>query len=163
MRWVNDQDTFERVVSEAQHCSGREEQGTAQGIRHLRFDSCELCTPQFFELLTRLMAWSSDNECHYLVSNPDPFDYFYRHFRKYPLLEIKSGDSADSFLTAMSEDPGESPADAVGINWREYVVVTATKKWCIKGIRDDTDNAGGHLWVAIDWGNKVIEAYPYAR
>jgi len=101
------------------------------------------------------MALSGDPNAAYVVLDPDPIQYFHRHFKKYPALEIANGDTADDYIHALNEDPGGSPADAVGTNCWEWVIVPPSIKWFIHALRD-SDDGGGHLWMPRDWAEQIV-------
>jgi hypothetical protein len=109
------------------------------------------------------MRWNRDDIAYYIVLDPDPISYFAAEFNKYPVLEIRSNDSCEAYLAALNEDPGGSPADAIGINWNEYGLIPPSVNWLIWGRRDDDQNEGGQLWIPPDWTQAVMDLYPYAR
>ena len=78
------------------------------------------------------------------------------------MIEIAVDDTADAYIAALTEAPDASPADAIGTNWSEYVIVPPSKQWCIHAKRDARSGEGGHLWVPQTWSDKVKEVYPYA-
>ena len=162
MRWITQPDQFSRLLVEAKRCAGIGEAGQDDQLVRMVFDSSELCTVAFANLLQKLMRLGQDSTCYYLVLSPDPVAYFSENFKKYPLIEIQSMDSAEEYLGALNEDPGDSPADAIGINWSEYVVVAPSRKWFVRAIRDDWNNTGGHLFVPSQWVDEIAEAYPAA-
>jgi hypothetical protein len=127
----------------------------------LMFDDAEVCTFKFAHLLQKLMEYSGDSTAHYIILDPDPVHYFYRHFRKYPVLEISRGDSVEAYISSLNEDPGDSPADAIGINWWACVLVPPSIKWFIHALRSDRDDSG-HLWIPSGYLDRVREIYPYA-
>jgi hypothetical protein len=112
--------------------------------------------------MKKLMTLGQDCTCYYLVLSPDPDAYFRMHFDKYPLLEIQATDSAEEYLGALNEDPGDSPADAIGINWSQYAVLAPSRRWFVRAIRDDWNNNGGHLFVPPEWADEVVEGFPGA-
>src|SRR6266436_1975561 len=122
MRWVQEESEFESVFRNARDCACLDSGRIPTTLEKFILDDVEICTPGFAGLLQRLMLWSCDMRANYIVLEPDPIWYFHRHFHKYPLLEIASDDSADAYLSSLQEDPGGSPADAVGINWWENVI-----------------------------------------
>ena len=162
MQWINDERIFEDTLSLASECVRIDE--TLHPVTFCRFifDPIELCTRPFFALLKNLMNWSGDNSCYYLVLDPDPRTYFNFHFKKFPLVEIRKDELATDYFAALAEDPGDSPADAIGTNWMEYLIVPRSRKWFVRGRRDDDDD-GGHLCVPPGWSDRVSEAYRYAR
>jgi hypothetical protein len=108
------------------------------------------------------MVYSADSLVHYLVLSPDPVQYFHRLFRKYPLVEIRVGDSTDNYLSILNEDPGGSPADAVGTNWSACMILPPTRKWFGHLLRSANDN-GGHLWIPLELTEGLVAEYPFLR
>jgi hypothetical protein len=116
--------------------------------------------PSFFDLLVLLMKRSSDRAVSYVVLQPDPVSYFHKFFGKYSALEILDGDSAEEYLAMLNEDPGDSPADAVGINFGVAVIVPASGLWFAQ-VSHSADDDGGQLWVPLAWVPELISAHPY--
>ena len=72
----------------------------------------------------------------FAVIEPDPERYFFHHFGKYPIIEVSVNDSEETFLKAVNEDPGGSPADAIIYNGRVIVVYSDSPVWALYGERD---------------------------
>jgi hypothetical protein len=107
------------------------------------------------------LEWSGDDECSFVVLRPDPVYYFHHFFGKYGALEIRRGASATDYLAALNEGPADSPADALGTNYSEYVIAPPSDQWFLHTIRS-VENDGGHLWIPSEWVERVAEVYPYA-
>jgi hypothetical protein len=163
MRWISEQKFFEGILSNARENANWDTQEDGAAWSQLVFDSSELLTCEFLNLLAKLMDWSGDKISYYIVLDPDPVQYFAHHFKKYPLLEIRQDDSCEAYLAALNEDPGGSPADAVGINWNRYSLLPPSGKWFISAARDDDRNEGARLWIPHEWIRQVIDFYPCAR
>jgi len=159
--WLEDKNIFEKVFLEARTCVHTDSGRLPTELQKLTFDDAEICTRQFADLLQKLMEWSDDTTCFYAVLDPDPVYYFHRLFGKYPVVEIEKGTPATSYLESLNEGPPESPADAVGINWSECVILPPSNGWFVHALRSDRDDAG-HLWVPLGWVERVAATYPYA-
>ncbi len=162
MRWVEDKNRFEQVFLEARTCVYTDSGRLPTILTKLVFDDAEICTPQFANLLQRLMEWSDDALCSYVVLDPDPVYYFHRQFGKYPIVEIERGIPATAYLSALNEGPSDSPVDAVGTNWSECVILPPSMRWFVHALRSERDDSG-HLWVPSDWVDRVAAIYPYAN
>jgi hypothetical protein len=101
----------------------------------LYFDTVDLQTQKFFELIQRLLALRGATEFATLVLKPDPFDYFNFHFGKYPGFVHRAENTDDEFFEFLLEDPGGSPADALGVNSEHYVVLPMPGDWIAFGDR----------------------------
>jgi hypothetical protein len=162
MRWIIDNEEFERILRDAKECAVYDNnQQVIAELERLTFDCVEFHTRHFFEFLCKLMEWSKDSHFRYIVLEPDPFSYYFTHFSKYPLFEISIDDSDEAYINALNEDPGGSPADAVGTNWFRYVILPPSKKWFIHGQQDARSGEGGNLFVPIGWSDKAREIYPF--
>ncbi len=162
MRWIMEKEEVERILRDAKACVACDDnQQASSELVHLTFDCVEFEAERFYDFLIELLEWSSDSHFKYVVLDPDPISYFFAHFGRYPLLEISIDDPEEVYIAALNEDPGNSPADAVGTNWYEYVILPASKKWFIRGQRDARSGEGGHLWVPTSWSNRVRDIYPY--
>lgn len=162
MRWFNEESTFRELLAHGQEIVLVDHARKETTLCRLVFDDAELCTPEFARMLRSLMLPSGDSQAFYIVLDPDPVKYFYRHFNRYLCLEIAYGDSIDSYLAALNEDPGGSPADAIGINWSISVILPQSKRWFCHLLRSRTDD-GGHLWIPAEWKEKLIADYLYLR
>jgi hypothetical protein len=162
MRWISEKTEFENVLKNAYTCvyidSGREPTHLTKFI----FDDSIIMTRAFRELLNRFMKLSNDDRVNYVVLRPDPVYYFCHFFHRYPCVEIKDDDPMEAYFQGLNEDPGNSPADAIGINWWETVIVPTSRKWFVHALRDD-DESGGHLWIPEPWIKSTLEAYPFLR
>lgn len=160
MRWIEERDEFKRIFLTAKTCvyvdSGRE----PTTLQKLTFDDAEICTGVFAVLLQSLIEWSGDTKANYIVLHPDPVYYFHHYFQKYPLIEMTSGDSAETYLAALNESLNGSSADAIGTNWWECVIVPPSRTWFVHAMRSDREN-GGHLWIPQEWICRVLDIYPY--
>jgi hypothetical protein len=162
MLWLREEPVFREVLREAQKLVSADRGREQTTLQRLVFDDAQLCTSDFARLLRSLMLLSADLRVYYLVLSPDPVHYFHRHFNKYPLFEFGRDDSVDSYLVALNEDPGGSPADAVGTNWSASVIFPPGAKWFSHLLRSASDS-GGHLWIPREWTETVIADYPYLR
>jgi hypothetical protein len=101
----------------------------------LYFDSIDLQTQKFFELIRHLLALRGATDFATLVLKPDPFSYFNFHFGKYPGFIHRAGNTDDQFFDFLWEDPGDSPADALGVNSEYYAVLPLPGDWIAFGDR----------------------------
>jgi hypothetical protein len=160
MRWIITKDEFERVRLEANTCKYVDSRRYPTDLQLWTFQDGCISTLDFGRLIQNLLMWSDDRFAVYIVLVPDPIWYFWHHFAKYPALNIEAGDSAEAYLRAVNEDPGGSPADAVGTNWWELVVVPPSRKWFVHALREHGEG-GGHLWIPREWAAKVLESFSY--
>ena len=128
MNWVKEGSLFRNLFVEAQELVFIDSGRKPTALQPFTFDDAELRTPHFLRLLQSLMELSGDSRAYYLVLSPDPVHYFHRLFKKYPVLEIGYRDSVDDYLSFLTEDPGGSPADAVGTNWSTSVISPSRKQ-----------------------------------
>ncbi len=160
MEWLEEKSRFEELLLVARTCVYTDSGRLPTSLRKLTFDDAEICTVQFANLLQKLMEWSDDHNCFYIVLRPDPVYYFHRLFGKYPIVEVERGIPTSTYLAALNIGPADSPADAVGTNWSECVIVSGSIRWFVHALRSDRDD-GAHLWVPPDWGERVEAVYPY--
>lgn len=119
------------------------ERATA-GVRMLRdrlptellyFDTIDLQTQKFFELIQTLLVFKGATDFATLVLKPDPFNYFNFHFGKYPGFIHQAGNTDDEFFEFLLKDPGGSLADSLGANSEHYVVMPVPGEWIVFGDR----------------------------
>ena len=161
MKWLEDQNAFGVLYRRALDCAALDSGRGSTSLQKLTFDDVEICSEAFAELLQKLLEWSADDACAFVVLRPDPVYYFHHCFGKYPVVEIDRGMNASDYLAILNEGPPESRADALGIIYSEYVFVPPSLRWFIHALRC-VENDGGHLWVASEWVDRAAEVYPYA-
>jgi len=160
MKWVEDENTFKAAYHRALKCAATDSGRLRTSLQKLTYDSVDTLTNQFAGLIQNLLEWSGDDECAFVVLRPDPVYYFHHFFGKYAELEIKRGMSAADYLAALNEGPPDSPADALGTNYSEYVITPPSHRWFIHTLRS-VENDGGHLWIPSEWVDRVVAIYPY--
>lgn len=101
----------------------------------LYFDSVDLQTQKFFELIRYLLAMKGATDFATLVLKPDPFSYFNVHFGKFPGFVHRAQDTDDEFFEFLLKDPGGSLADSLGTNSEQYVVLPLPGDWIAFGDR----------------------------
>ncbi len=104
-------------------------------------------TRRFFECMKKFLTSTNDAAASFVVVDPDPIEYFYREFQKYPVIRVSAEDSAEDYLNALSEDPGNSSADAVIYNSTKIVLYPPSLHWSIFGDRD-------FEWAVINCGSE---------
>jgi hypothetical protein len=161
MKWIEDEDAFKAMYRRALDCAALDSGRGNTSLRKLTFDDVEVRSTVFAELLQRLLEWSADDGCAFVVLRPDPVYYFHHFFGKYPVVEVTRGMSATDYLATLNEGPPESKADALGIIYSEYVFVPSSLRWFIHALRS-VESDGGHLWVPSEWVDRVAGVYPYA-
>src|ERR1700759_4505314 len=101
----------------------------------LYFDTIDLQTQKFFELIQKLLVLKGATDFATLVLKPDPYDYFNSHFGKYPGFLHRAENTDDEFFEFLLRDPGGSLADSLGTNSEHYVVVPVPGDWIAFGDR----------------------------
>jgi hypothetical protein len=162
MRWIVEKEEGEGILRDARVCAAYDDkQQGASKLERFTFDCVEFQTKAFLEFLRTLMGRGGDKRFYYVVLDPEPESYFFANFGKYPMVELSIDDPGDVYVKALNENPGNSPADALGTNWYEYVIFAPSRKWFVRGKRDARSGEGGHLWVATDWAKWVRGIYPF--
>jgi hypothetical protein len=159
VRWINDV-VANNLLLEAATCRYIDSRRYSTTLEAMSFDDSSTFTPEFGELVQELLSLSTDNQAHYMVLRPEPVTYFHHHFGLFPIVALKKGDTAETYLALLLEDPGGSPADAVGINCYEWVILPESHRWFAHCLRD-SDSYGGHLWLPSTWIKQVTESRPW--
>lgn len=158
--WISDGEQFTELFLQCMTCvfidNGRE----PTSLVRLSFDDAGICTRKFAALLQKLLEYSGDQSCFYVVLRPDPIHYFHRLFGKYPALEIPRGMPSEEYLASLNKGPAQSPADAIGTNYAERVIAPPSLGWFAHSYQssEDTD---GHLWMPSEWVDRVAADYPF--
>jgi len=158
--WITDHTVAKQLLLEAGICRYIDSRRYSTILEPISFDDAGTCTREFANLLQALLALSNDRNAHYIVLDPDPLKYFHKHFGKYPILSLQKGDPAETYLALLNEDPGGSPADAVGTNCYEWVILPESHGWFVNCLRD-SDRFGGRLWLPASWIEQVRRIYPW--
>ncbi|MEZ0604237.1 hypothetical protein ACAX43_19050 [Paraburkholderia sp. IW21] len=111
--------------------AGREKLAGASSAELLYFDSVDISTQRFFELIRALLAFKDASDFATLVLKPDPFSYFHFHFHKYPGFVHRAEHSDDDFFESWQKDPGDSPADCLWANSERYAVLPIPGEWFV--------------------------------
>jgi hypothetical protein len=93
-------------------------------------------TVSFFQRIKSFLSQIEESRLFLAVIEPDPKDYFFHHFGKYSIVEMSVEDTNDDYLRIAQEDPGNSPADAIGFNSRVVLLFSSSGRWAIYVDRD---------------------------
>ncbi len=160
MVWVEDENIFNVAYQRALDCAATDSGRIPTSLQKLLYNDVDILSDAFPFLLQKLLEWSSDDECSFVVLRPDPVYYFHHFFGKYPVIKIKRGMKVTEYLAILNEGPPDSKADALGIIYAEYVFAPPSFRWFIHALRSAEDD-GGHLWVPAEWTSRIAEVYPY--
>lgn len=159
--WIKDDKEFKEIFLLCMTCvcidNGRE----PTSLIRLSFDDAGIATQAFARLTQKLLEWSGDRDCFYVVLRPDPVHYFHRLFGKYPALKIPSGISPEEYLAALNRGPEQAPGEALGSHYSERVIVPPSLRWFAHSFQSSGDQ-DGHLWVPQEWVDRVVDVYPDA-
>lgn len=161
MSWLEDEKTFRLAYQRALDCSATDSGRLPTSLRKLTYNDVDVLSNAFASLVQKLLEWSADDGCDFVVLRPDPVYYFQHFFGRYPVVEIKRGMAAPDYLAALNEAPLESRADALGTIYAEYVFAPPSLRWFIHALRS-VESDGGHLWIPSEWVDRVMAIYPYA-
>jgi hypothetical protein len=95
------------------------------------FDSDAVFAEDFLSMMKSFLSRRGEDGFSLLVLDPDPEEYFYANFKRFPLLEIPISATEAEFFEALDEDPGESPADAIRYNSNRIVIFSVSLDWTI--------------------------------
>jgi hypothetical protein len=162
MNWFEDEDSFRHAYQRALDCAATDSGRLPTSLQKLTFNDVDILSEVFADLIQKLLEWSGDNECVFVVLRPDPVYYFYHFFGKYPAVDIKRKMDSSDYLAVLNEWPPESRADALGMIYAEYVFAPPSLRWFVHALRSARDD-GGHLWIPSEWVSRIKELYPYAQ
>lgn len=129
----------------------------------VRFDSVVISTLGFYRFIQELKTMSNENSIWLLVDEPDPETYFYRHFGRFPLADVGRIVSASEYISVLNRDPGDSPADAISINWFRMYIVPDSERWLIRCERRDDDELDGELLVPSEWRESLTREFSFLQ
>jgi hypothetical protein len=159
---ITDGKVFDDLFLRGMDCVFIDSGRTSTSLVRLSFEDAEICTPEFASLVLRLIQWSGEERCYYVVMRPDPVLHFHRLYGEYPAVEITKEMTPEDYLQALNTGPAKAPYEAVGSAYRERVIVSPSLNWFVHSFvsSEDTD---GHLWIPKDWVDRVAEVYPYTE
>lgn len=85
-------------------------------------DSGWIVTSRFFEAMQEWRADAQVDTWILGVIEPDPFDYYLRHFGTIPWFRFHEEDSSAEYLKSLHADPGGSPADSAATSMEVAVI-----------------------------------------
>lgn len=124
---IADRELFMQLWRRA--CECKEQVAITPASELLHFDSSNIGTKIFRDLIRSIAAFKGTAEFALIVINPDPFSYFNMHFGKYPGFMVEAQHTDDDFFEILMMDPGDSPADAIGFHSEQYAVLPASGEW----------------------------------
>jgi hypothetical protein len=142
--YINDREIFMPLWHRARECMERISDTPVSELLH--YDSSNLGTQVFHDLVRGIAAFNGNGEFAVVVLNPDPFDYFNVHFGKYPGFIVGTQHTDDDFFEILMRDPGDSPADAIGFYSEQYAVLPMSGEWFLyadRGWNGGTGVLGG--------------------
>lgn len=80
------------------------------------FISCDYgftCTDEFFDDVKNYLINESIESFKISVLEPDPENFFYEKYSKYPILEIPCNTSAEKYLELLNQDLGDGSAGSI--------------------------------------------------
>jgi hypothetical protein len=154
---LHEKDEFVRLwhrATEAQKTLGR----LPESWSVLYFDAIDISLPGFFELVRMLLRLEGGTDFAVLALDPDPFDYFFYHFKKYPAFVVRKEHSIEEYYSFLHADPGDSPADALAYNAQEYAILPVSGSWYAFGNRP---SEVGRLCASKEIIEFSRQHYPY--
>lgn len=94
------------------------------------------------------------------VLKPNPESYFFEHFDAYPVVLGSSFTSDDDYISALSADPKDSPADAIAYNYDIVFVTDSSNQW---GIYCDRELEIGMIVCRQEISSFLDSIYPFPK
>jgi hypothetical protein len=160
MTWIEDENTFKSSYKLAHECAAIDSGRLPSSLQKLAYNDVDILSDAFPELIQKLLEWSSDDRCTFVVIRPHPVHYFYHYFKRYPVIQINRGMKTSDYLAILNEAPPDSKPDALGIIYSEYVFAPQSMRWFVHALRSERDD-GGHLWIPAEWVDRIRMVYPY--
>lgn len=104
------------------------------GFAFLAFDT--VFTRGFFNKVKALLAISGDAALFLSSIDPDPWEYFHRHFGSFGAITLTTEDTDAEYLRGLNVDPGGSPADALMHICNVLAVIPSGRRWAIVADRE---------------------------
>jgi hypothetical protein len=94
-------------------------------------DGALILRKTFWDTCLALVSALDEHEFFVGALEPAPREYFFEHFGKFPWLRLTPSASSREVLESLQQDPGESPADALGSRPEVLVIYGAELRWLI--------------------------------
>lgn len=75
--------------------------------------SDEIFLEGFISRMKSFLESINESEFYLLMLDPEPEEYFFYHFQKYPLARISSKDTEDKYFSVIETDPGNRDRKSV--------------------------------------------------
>ena len=112
------------------------------------FDYGYITSRQLFGVLISLCDVKNEDGFRFIMTNPDPVNYFFKHFRWLPAASVSRNDSYETFASFVTKNPGESPADAIAYRADEIIMASDKFSFIVYGNR------------ALELGTIVVPGLP---
>ena len=103
---------------------------------YLAFEFEQIFGKCFFSGIVNYSIKTNNHSIVFYILEPSPNDYFFKHFAKYSVFKIDNSTSYEEFEDILSNDPGESKADAIVYNSDVILVMPESRDWIVYGSRN---------------------------
>ena len=104
--------------------------------RYLFFDFDIIYTKEFINSIIKLMNTTNDKKVNILILNPDPIDYYYKYFKKYPFSSFENHQNSEDYITFLNSEPQRESPDSLIYNSNLLILYPDSLKWSIIGNRE---------------------------
>lgn len=137
-RFISDKDEFTLITSLLQSIlkgNPFEQNPFQREFKYfLGFEFDLIFAPFFFREIKKLL--DIDSKQYFYPLQPNPEQYFYRHFESYRIIEFDNSDGYDHFGELITQDPGDSPADTLNTITNELCWFSESQAWAVLGSRE---------------------------
>jgi hypothetical protein len=101
------------------------------------FDFARCFNPHLIRICNNISKQTETLIYYFVMINPSPRDYYYRHFGRFGLFSFAADEHAERAWDCFKLDPGHSPADALAYITNEFIILADDAKWVLQGSRQE--------------------------
>lgn len=142
MKIIRDAESFKRILKSADSVMDRSKrfpdnvfQENMKYFLFVTFDAF-LLADRFFVHAKQYLEMKAEAEFWVMPIQPDPADYFYKHFKIFNAYEFSRSDSVAEYSTALHKYPKENTTDALAYRSDTILVSSYSGRWAAYGERD---------------------------
>jgi hypothetical protein len=98
---------------------------------YLFFSYDRLLFDTFWEFVTQLLNKGGETSVTWMTLDPDPVEYFFRHFGHYGCARLSATDSKQDYLEFLTYSTDGNPAEALIHRPIIAALFPADSKWCV--------------------------------
>ena len=106
-----------------------------QHFAFLEFEEV-LYRPPFLDNLQKFLHLIDEEEFWFVVVSPDPEEFFFQHFRKYPVFRFRANGNKDEYFNIIEMSLSDDSKDSIELHSTVILLASTSNRWVIYADRD---------------------------